>query len=89
ESVLNSVHKYRPSFLATSVGLPAYYEPYEFQHICLLKIEHNEDSDPLATDDYLSNPINATKKCITLPFVDANGFNKNEVAFRLATAIKE
>nr|GFB39856.1 DExH-box ATP-dependent RNA helicase DExH8 [Tanacetum cinerariifolium] len=46
-------------------------------------------SDPLATDDYLSNPINATKKCITLPFVDASGFNKNEVAFRLATAIKE
>ncbi|GJT59842.1 DExH-box ATP-dependent RNA helicase DExH8 isoform X1 [Tanacetum coccineum] len=89
ESVLNSVHRYRPSFLATSDGLPAYYEPYEFQHTCLLTIEHNEDSDPLATDDDPSNPINATKKCIALPFVDANGFNKNEVAFRLANAIKE
>ncbi|PWA77479.1 zinc finger CCCH domain-containing protein 4 [Artemisia annua] len=100
ESVLNSVHRYRPSFLATSDGLPAYYEPYEFQHTCLLTIEHNEDSDPLATDDDLSNPIYATdddlsnpiyatKKCITRPFVDANGFNKKEVAFRLANSIKE
>nr|GEZ34160.1 long chain acyl-CoA synthetase 4-like [Tanacetum cinerariifolium] len=26
---------------------------------------------------------------VLLPFVDANGFNKNEVAFRLVTAIKE
>ncbi|KAI3693525.1 hypothetical protein L1987_76469 [Smallanthus sonchifolius] len=89
ENVLNSVHRYRPNFLATSSGLPSYYEPYEFQHTCLLTVDHNDDSDPLATDDDLSNPFYETKKCIALPFVDANGFNKNVVAFRLANSIKE
>lgn len=89
ESILNSVHRYRPNFLATSNGLPAYCVPYEFQHTCLLTVEPNEDSDILATDDDLSNPIYETRKCTTLPFVDSNGFNKNEVAFRLANSIKE
>ncbi|KAI7747707.1 hypothetical protein M8C21_018382, partial [Ambrosia artemisiifolia] len=88
ETVLNSVHRYRPNFLATSNGLPSYYEPYDFHHTCLLTVDHGDDSDPLATDDD-SNPIYETKKCIALPFVDANGFNKNEVAFRLANSIKE
>ncbi|KAJ9547681.1 hypothetical protein OSB04_020224 [Centaurea solstitialis] len=89
ESVLHSVHRYRPTFLATSSGLPTYYTPYEFQHTCCLMVEQNEDSDTLATDDDLINPINETKKCTALPYVDANGFNKKEVAFRLASSIKE
>ncbi|KAJ0589881.1 putative RNA helicase transcription factor C3H family [Helianthus annuus] len=88
ETVLNSVHRYRPSFLATSNGLPSYYDPYDFQHTCLLTIGHDDDSDPLATDDD-SNPINETKKCIASPYVEANGFNKNAVAFKLANSIKE
>lgn len=89
ENVLNSMHRYRPNFLATSNGGPSYYEPYEFQHTCLLAVEQNEDSDTLPTDDDFSNPICETKKCITLPFVGANGFNKSEVAFKLANSIKE
>ncbi|KAI3800938.1 hypothetical protein L1987_29038 [Smallanthus sonchifolius] len=88
ENVLNSMHRYRPNFLATSNGLPAYYEPYEFQHTCLLTVEHDDDSDSLAIDDG-SNSFYETKKCVSLPFVDANGFNKNEIAFRLANSIKE
>ncbi|KAL8207741.1 hypothetical protein R6Q57_007153 [Mikania cordata] len=89
ENVLNSVHRYRPNFLATSNGLPSYYEPYEFQHTCLLTVDHNDDSEPLTTDDDPGNSFYETKKCIALPFVDANGFKKNEVAFRLANSIKE
>ncbi|XP_024967059.1 DExH-box ATP-dependent RNA helicase DExH8 isoform X2 [Cynara cardunculus var. scolymus] len=91
ESILHSVHRYRPTFLATSSGLPTYYTPYEFQHKCLIMVEdsEDEDSDTLATDNDLINPINGTKKCTTLPFVGADGFNKKEVAFRLARAIKE
>ncbi|KAM0015378.1 putative RNA helicase transcription factor C3H family [Helianthus debilis subsp. tardiflorus] len=89
DSVLNNVHRYRPNFLATSNGLPSYYEPYEFQHTCLLTVDHNDDSEPPAADDNLSNPLYETKKCVALPYVDANGFNKNEVAFRLADSIKE
>ena len=89
ESVLHSVHRYRPTFLATSSGLPTYYTPYEFQHTCSLMVEQSEESDTLATDDDLINPVIETKKCTTLPYVDANGFNKKEVAFRLASSIKE
>ncbi|XP_076889039.1 DExH-box ATP-dependent RNA helicase DExH8-like [Bidens hawaiensis] len=89
ESVLSSVHRYRPNFLATSNGLPSYYEPYEFQHTCQLTVDHNDDSDPLATYDDLSDPLYDTKKCIALPFVDANDFNKKEIAFRLADSIKQ
>ncbi|KAK1420477.1 hypothetical protein QVD17_22104 [Tagetes erecta] len=88
ENILNSVHRYRPNFLATSHGLPAYYEPYEFQHRCRLTVEHNDEFDPLATDDDF-NSMYETKKCIALPFVGANEFNKSEVAFRLANSIKE
>ncbi|KAI7751903.1 hypothetical protein M8C21_002630 [Ambrosia artemisiifolia] len=89
DSVLNNMHRYRPNFLATSNGLPSYYEPYEFQHTCLLTVDRNDDSEPPATDDDLSNPLFETKKCVALPFVGKNGFNKNEVAFRLAESIKE
>ncbi|KVI12507.1 Helicase, C-terminal [Cynara cardunculus var. scolymus] len=80
ESILHSVHRYRPTFLATSSGLPTYYTPYEFQHKCLIMVEdsEDEDSDTLATDNDLINPINGTKKCTTLPFVGADGFNKKE-----------
>ncbi|KAL8253685.1 hypothetical protein R6Q59_031906 [Mikania micrantha] len=89
ENVLNSVHRYRPNFLATTNGLPSYYEPYEFQHTCLLTVDHNDDSEPLTTDDDPGNSFYETKKCIALPFVDTNGFKKSEVAFRLANSIKE
>ncbi|XP_071718956.1 DExH-box ATP-dependent RNA helicase DExH8-like [Rutidosis leptorrhynchoides] len=89
ESVINNVHRYRPNFLSTSNGLPAYCEPYEFQHTCLLTIEHDEDSDTLATDYNLGNHITETKKCIALPFVDAYAFRKADVAFRFTNSIKE
>lgn len=82
------MHRFRPDFLATSNGLPSYYEPNKFQHKCFITVEHNDDSDPLATNDDI-NPIYETKKCTSLPFVGANSLNKNEVAFRLASSIKE
>ncbi|XP_076888614.1 DExH-box ATP-dependent RNA helicase DExH8-like [Bidens hawaiensis] len=88
EDILHSVHRFRPDFLATSNGLPSYYEPNKFQHKCFITVEHNDDSDPLATNDDI-NPIYETKKCTSLPFVGANSLNKNEVAFRLASSIKE
>nr|XP_043621853.1 DExH-box ATP-dependent RNA helicase DExH8 [Erigeron canadensis] len=89
ESVLSSVHRYRPAFLPTSEGLPACYEPYEFQHTCLLAVEQNKDSDTPGIDDDPSNSIHETKRCVSLPFVDANAFRKNEVALSLANSIKE
>ncbi|CAI9300282.1 unnamed protein product [Lactuca saligna] len=88
ESVLNSVHRFRPKFLATSSGLPP-YTPYEHKHTCLLNVEYNEDSDTFPIEDDISTTIHETKKCIALPFVDAHGFNKKEVSFTLANSIKE
>ncbi|XP_071699588.1 DExH-box ATP-dependent RNA helicase DExH8-like [Rutidosis leptorrhynchoides] len=89
ENVINSVHRYRPNFLSSSNGLPAYYEPYEFQHTCHLTVEHDEGSDTLAADYDISNPVTETKKCIALPFVDDNVFRNVDVAFRLVNLIKE
>ncbi|KAL7589515.1 hypothetical protein Lser_V15G41368 [Lactuca serriola] len=88
DSVLNSMHRFRPKFLATSSGLPP-YTPYEHKHTCLLTVESNEDSDNFAIEDDISTTIHETKKCIALPFVDAHGFNKKGVSFTLANSIKE
>ncbi|CAH1434125.1 unnamed protein product [Lactuca virosa] len=88
ESVLNSIHRFRPKFLATSSGLPP-YTPYEHKHTCLLTAEYNEDSDTFPIEDDISTTIHEPKKCIALPFVDAHGFNKKGVSFTLANSIKQ
>lgn len=90
EDILDSVHRYRPKFLSTSNGLPSYYDPYEFEHICLLTCQQpNEDTDALTTDDKHLEPSSETMKCVAVPFVAPNNFQNNDVAKKLATIIKQ
>ncbi|XP_008235089.1 PREDICTED: DExH-box ATP-dependent RNA helicase DExH8 [Prunus mume] len=90
EDILDSVHRYRPKFLSTSNGLPSYYDPYEFEHICLLTCQQpNEDTDALTTDDKHLEPSSETMKCVAVPFVAPNNFQNNDVARKLATIIKQ
>ncbi|XP_059625675.1 DExH-box ATP-dependent RNA helicase DExH8 isoform X2 [Cornus florida] len=84
EDVLNSVHRFRPKFLAKADGLPSFYDPYEFQHTCLLNSQPNRDAD----DEHLE-PVTDTRKCIAVPFVASNHFQASEVAEKLATIVKE
>ncbi|GMH13625.1 hypothetical protein Nepgr_015466 [Nepenthes gracilis] len=48
---LSSLHQYRPKFLATSAGLPLYYDPYEFRHACLLQCQPSEEALDVAEAD--------------------------------------
>lgn len=88
EEVLNSIHRFRPQFLSESDGLPSYYEPYEFQHTCLLTCQQDGDTDELATDNE-DLELSETTKCISAPFVPSNYFKSCEVAERFAIVIKE
>jgi hypothetical protein len=87
EDALSSVHRFRPKFLATSNGLPSYYDPYKFEHTCLLKCRPDGDTDAL--DDEHLELSNEIRKCVAVPFVASNHFQTNDVAENLATTIKE
>lgn len=83
------MHKFRPKFLGTSNGLPTYYDPYEFEHTCLLNCDPPRDMDPLAADNEHIGPFFEAKKCVAVPFVAPNQFQSNNVAEKLASLIKE
>lgn len=89
EDILNAVHRFRPKFLGTSDGLPTYYDPYEFEHTCLLKCEPHGDADALAADKEHVESSCKTKKCVALPFVASNQFQSNNVAEKFSSVIKE
>lgn len=90
EDILHSVHRFRPKFLSTSNGLPSYYDPYEYEHTCILTCQQpNGDTDALATDDRHLEPSGETKKCFAVPFVASDHFRKNDVAKKLVTIIKQ
>ncbi|CAK9175327.1 unnamed protein product [Ilex paraguariensis] len=89
DDVLKSLHGFRPKFLVTSDGLPSYYDPYEFQHICQLKWEQNEDEDVRSADEEDLESVDKTTKCVSMPFVAASHFQANVVAEKLACIIKE
>ncbi|KMT06053.1 hypothetical protein BVRB_7g163800 [Beta vulgaris subsp. vulgaris] len=83
--ILCSLHRYRPKFLASSCGLPSYYDPYEFRHECLLECQPSNDSVDLPEE----NESNEMKKCIAMPFVSSHQFQSQSVAEKFANAIKE
>lgn len=88
EDVLNSVHRYRPKFLSTSDGLPLYYEPYDFQHTCVLSCPQSP-IDVLAINEEENLELSEMRKCISVPFVPSSYFHSYGVAEMLATIVKE
>lgn len=89
EDVLSSVHRFRPTFLATSNGLPSYYDPYEFEHTCLLKCQPGGDRNARTVEDEHLEPSSEIRKCLAVPFVASNHFQTNDVVEKFATALKE
>ncbi|KAJ4968840.1 hypothetical protein NE237_015541 [Protea cynaroides] len=89
EDVLNVVHRFRPKFLATSNGLCSYYDPYEFEHTCLIQSQSNGDTDVLDTGDEHPDSTNETRNCIAVPFVAPKQFQANAIAEKLVDSIKE
>lgn len=86
---MSSLHKFRPKFLGYSDGLPAYYDPYEFKHICHINCKAHGDRIVLTTEDEHFEPYPETNKCLAVPFVSSNHFHSKSVATKLANAIKE
>ncbi|XVE77617.1 hypothetical protein DITRI_Ditri13aG0077600 [Diplodiscus trichospermus] len=89
EDILNSVHRFRPNFLAASNGIPTYYSPYEFGHTCLLQCQPHGETDALSSGDEKLEQSFKTKKCVAVPFVASDHFQTNDVAENLAKTIKE
>lgn len=83
--VLCSLHRYRPKFLATSSGLPSYYDPYEFRHVCLLECEPSNDLVAFPEESEYTK----TRKCLATPFVSSHHFQSQSVAEKFANVIKE
>lgn len=89
EDVLSSLHRFRPRFLATADGLPSYYDPYEFEHTCLLKCQQQADKDALPVDNEHPESSTEVMKCVAVPFVASRHFRTNDMVENLATTIKE
>lgn len=89
EDVLSSVHRFRPKFLATSNGIPSYYDPYEFEHTCLLKCHPDGDTDEPSVDDEPLEPSNEIRKCLAVPYVASHSFQNGDVVEQLVATIKE
>lgn len=83
------MHKFRPKFLNISNGLPTYYDPYEYEHTCLLKCQPREVIDALDTDDGHLESEEESRKCIAVPFVPSKSFQSHVVSEKLENVIKE
>ncbi|XVF32773.1 hypothetical protein REPUB_Repub17cG0111500 [Reevesia pubescens] len=89
EDILDSMHRFRPNFLAASNALPTYYSSYEFQHTCILQCQPQGETDALSSSDEQLEQSLETRKCIAVPFVASDHFQTNDVAEKFANAIKE
>ncbi|GMH20442.1 hypothetical protein Nepgr_022283 [Nepenthes gracilis] len=85
DDILSSLHQYRPKFLATSAGLPLYYDPYEFRHTCLLQCQPSEEALDVAEAD----KHDEIRKCLGMPFVSSGDFQTRRVAEKFADVVKE
>lgn len=86
--MLNSVHRFRPNFLAKYDGLPSYYEPYEFKHTCLITHLPDGDTDTQSVDNDQFEPTE-TRRCLAVPFVVPKHFQNDTTAAKMALVIKE
>ncbi|KAK6940982.1 Helicase, C-terminal, partial [Dillenia turbinata] len=89
EDALNAVHRFRPKFLATSGGLPSYFDPYDFDHTCLVECQQKEDLHLYSLIDEQLGQTTETRKCVAVPFVASGHFQSNKVAASFAAVIKE
>lgn len=89
DEVLDSLHRYRPRFLATSGGIPSYYNPNEYQHKCHLDCEQYLDAVALDRDYGFLEQGSEIRKCISVPFLGHNESLALKVARDLATVVKE
>ncbi|XP_074268382.1 DExH-box ATP-dependent RNA helicase DExH8-like [Silene latifolia] len=83
--ILCSVHRYRPKFLGASSGLPSYYDPCEFKHICVVECRPNNETAALLVED----EQNESKKCLAVPYVSSHHFRIQKMAEKFTTVIKE
>ncbi|XP_011079666.1 DExH-box ATP-dependent RNA helicase DExH8 isoform X1 [Sesamum indicum] len=89
DEILNSLHRFRPKFLAISRSVPIHYDPYDFWHTCYLECVQKKDADALAVGDEDLEHGNESRKCVAVPFVGPFDFHTDEVARKFSAIIKE
>ncbi|GFP85590.1 zinc finger CCCH domain-containing protein 31 [Phtheirospermum japonicum] len=91
DDILDTLHRFRPKCLIISNGAPIHYEPYEFQHTCHLKCAlFNHEADALDLEDEgVEDDDIESRECVALPFVGPNDFQKDELAIKFASIVKE
>ncbi|KAG1371262.1 hypothetical protein COCNU_16G003560 [Cocos nucifera] len=88
EDVMNMMHRFRPGFIVKN-EVPSYFEPYAFEHTCLLQSDLAEDVDALTLEDENLDLITERKSCLSVPYVSPTDFQGAYVAEKLTTLIKE
>ncbi|CAN8314498.1 unnamed protein product [Cochlearia groenlandica] len=89
EDVLSSFHRLRPQFISSSNSLPAYYNPYEFDHTCYVECQPSQYSYPHSEDEDNIQSHIEVRKCVSVPYVPPNSFQANSIAKSMTDIIKE
>ncbi|KAL0371451.1 UNVERIFIED_CONTAM: DExH-box ATP-dependent RNA helicase DExH8 [Sesamum angustifolium] len=89
DEILNTLHRFRPKFLAISRSVPIHYDPYDFRHTCYLECVQKKDADALAVEDEDLEHDNESRKCVAVPYVGPFDFHADEVARKFSAIIKE
>ncbi|KAL0420033.1 UNVERIFIED_CONTAM: DExH-box ATP-dependent RNA helicase DExH8 [Sesamum radiatum] len=89
DEILNTLHRFRPKFLALSRSVPIHYDPYDFRHTCYLECVQKKDADALAVEDEDLEHDNESRKCVAVPYVGPFDFHTDEVARKFSAIIKE
>ncbi|CAN1197989.1 DExH-box ATP-dependent RNA helicase DExH8 [Linum perenne] len=87
EDIMSSLHRFRPEFLNLSDGLPAYYEPYEYNHICCLLSQPPKDSFVTTAENDQQQGL--TQLCFGTPFVGSDEFKTIDIARKFSSIIEE
>ncbi|MED6155531.1 hypothetical protein PIB30_006033 [Stylosanthes scabra] len=88
DDLLSSVHRFRPKFLSSFRGLPPYFDPYGYEHTCLVTCQSDGDIDGVAADEE-GLEATAETKCASVPYVISEDFHSYDVANMFAKIIKE
>ncbi|XLS96581.1 hypothetical protein HN51_039320, partial [Arachis hypogaea] len=88
DDLLGSVHRLRPKFLSSFRGLPPYFDPYEYEHTCLVTCQGDGNIDGVSAYE---EGIKATgeTKCASVPYVTSEEFHSYDVARMFTKIIKE
>ncbi|KAK3163551.1 hypothetical protein QOZ80_1AG0005160 [Eleusine coracana subsp. coracana] len=83
DDVMKQLHRFRPSFLV-KINPPRYFQPFKFNHTCLLELEDKEALSLEAGNSHCDS-----QKCATTPYVSQTDFGTGSIVGTLNALVKE